>query len=511
MYSYEDRKKAVELYIQYDLCCTKTIRTLGYPDGSTLKRWYKEFKKSGTVHERFVKHPKYTTEQMQLAVDYYLEHGRCISRTLKAVGYPARATFLKWLDELAPEERKPRIKRKNMVKCSQEQKQEAVIELCTRDGSAAEIANAVGTSRTSLYKWKRQLLDEENIKSMDKTSKESLSKNIDELQEKVKELDKEIYRKQMEIDVLNKAAEIVKKEKGIAPKNPSNREKTVLVDALRTKYKSNELLAFIKMPKSSYYYQKTAINSPDKYSQLREYIRDVFIKNKECYGYRRIHKEISKTGKTVSEKVVRKLMKEEQLFVPYNKKNKKYSSYLGEISPAVENIVARNFHADKPNMKWLTDITEFNIPAGKIYLSPIIDCFDGMVVSWTIGTSPNAELVNTMLDDAICCLEDSEHPIIHSDRGSHYRWPGWIDRMDKARLTRSMSKKGCSPDNSACEGFFGRLKNEMFYYRSWKDVSIDKFVDILQSYLIWYNEERIKMSLGGMSPIEYRQSLGLVA
>ena len=159
----------------------------------------------------------------------------------------------------------------------------------------------------------------------------------------------------------------------------------------------------------------------------------------------------------------------------------------------------------------VTDITEFSIPAGKVYLSPIIDCFDGLVISWAIGTSPNADLVNSMLDRAVTTLKDDEHPVIHSDRGSHYRWPGWVSRIAKAGLKQSMSKKGCPEDNAACEGFFGRLKNEMFYHRSWRGVSLDEFIDILNKYLIWYNEERIKVSLGGMSPMEYRQSLGLVA
>ena len=141
----------------------------------------------------------------------------------------------------------------------------------------------------------------------------------------------------------------------------------------------------------------------------------------------------------------------------------------------------------------------------------MIDCFDGMAVSWTIGTSPDAELVNTMLDDAMGSLQHGERPIVHTDRGCHYRWPGWISRMEHAGLIRSMSKKGCSPDNSACEGFFGRIKNEMFYYRSWEGVPIAQFVDELDSYLRWYNEERIKMSLGAMSPKAYRQSIGLTA
>lgn len=88
---------------------------------------------------------------------------------------------------------------------------------------------------------------------------------------------------------------------------------------------------------------------------------------------------------------------------------------MGEISLPVENIVNGDFSANKPNEKWLTDITEFAIPAGKVYLSPIIDCFDGLPVSWSIGTHLNAELVNTMLDNAISMLKPSKKPIVHSD------------------------------------------------------------------------------------------------
>lgn len=114
-----------------------------------------------------------------------------------------------------------------------------------------------------------------------------------------------------------------------------------------------------------------------------------------------------------------------------------------------------------------------------------------------------------MLSNAISCLQQEDRPIIHSDRGCHYRWPEWIRIMKEANLTRSMSKKGCSPDNSACEGFFGRLKNEMFYNRKWNRVSIDTFIEELDTYIHWYNEDRIKMSLGGMSPLQYRRNLGI--
>ena len=202
-------------------------------------------------------------------------------------------------------------------------------------------------------------------------------------------------------------------------------------------------------------------------------------------------------------------MKEENLSVKVIKK-KKYNSYMGEISTPVDNKINRDFHSNRPNEKWLTDITEFHIPAGRVYLSPIIDCFDGLPVSWTIGTHPDAKLVNTMLEMAISTLKKGETPLVHSDRGAHYRWPGWIERMERAGLTRSMSRKGCSPDNSACEGFFGRLKNEMFYGRQWSGVSVEEFIQILDNYIHWYAEKRIKIGLGGLSPIQYRIKLGLI-
>ena len=213
----------------------------------------------------------------------------------------------------------------------------------------------------------------------------------------------------------------------------------------------------------------------------------------------------------LSEKVVQRLMKQECLVVA-KPKRRRYGSYLGEVSLAPENLVKRDFTAAAPNEKWLTDISEFQIAAGKVYLSPMIDCFDGQVVSWTIGTRPDAELVNTMLDAAIETIPaDSERPVVHSDRGAHYRWPGWLSRIADAKLIRSMSRKGCSPDNAACEGFFGRLKTEMFYPRDWRATSIDQFTQALDSYIRWYNDKRIKISLGGLSPVEYRTSLMIAA
>lgn len=285
--------------------------------------------------------------------------------------------------------------------------------------------------------------------------------DISELQDQIKQL-------QMEVDVLKEALNLLKKDPGINITKLKNREKAVVIDAVKNKYPLQQLLKCMCMAKSSYY-QKTVMKQPDKYDELHIQIKTIFQENRNCYGYRRIHSELKKMGITVSEKIVRHIMKEEDLTVP-TKRIKKYSSYKGEITAAVDNIINRDFHADQPNTKWLTDITEFAIPAGKVYLSPVIDCFDGMVVRWNIGTTPDSMLVNKMLEDAIGTLSPSEHPLVHTDRGCHYRWPGWIARMQSAGLARSMSKKGCSPDDAACEGFFGRLKNEMFYGRSWVGV-----------------------------------------
>ena len=334
---------------------------------------------------------------------------------------------------------------------------------------------------------------------------------LTDLQQQVDLLQRDIRHLQLEHDLLKKANELLKKDLGVAPQLLSNREKALLVDALKHRYALSELFAELDLARSSYFYHRAQLRRPDKYVDARVALADVFQSNHRCYGYRRLRAALGRRQLRLSEKVVQRLMKQECLIVTANKK-RRYGSYLGEISPAPENLINRDFQAATPNEKWLTDITEFQIPAGKVYLSPVIDCFDGLVVSWTIGTRPDSELVNAMLDAAIESVVTNENkPVIHSDRGAHYRWPGWLSRVHNAKLIRSMSRKGCSPDNAACEGFFGRLKTELFYPRNWQDITIDQFIQIVDSYIRWYNEKRIKMSLGSLSPIEYRASLGLMA
>lgn len=251
--------------------------------------------------------------------------------------------------------------------------------------------------------------------------------------ESEEELQKQIQKLQLGVDLLKETMNVLKKDPGADMTSLSNREKAVVVGALKEKYALPILLEKLNLPRSSYFYQSNAINRKDKYATLRCQVKEIFYQNKTCYGYRRIWFMLKRQGVIISEKIIRRIMREEMLKVPLVRK-KKYNSYQGEISPEVDNVIARDFHAKAPNEKWLSDITKFAIPAGKVYLSPMIDCFDGFVVRWTLSTAPKAELVNSMLDAAISALKKQETPLIHTDRGCHYRWPGWIERLVRGSL-----------------------------------------------------------------------------
>jgi transposase InsO family protein/transposase-like protein len=484
-----------------------TIRQLGYPTKNALKSWHREYEQHRDLHAGYARLPKFSQAQKEWAVQHYLTHGRCLAVTTRALGYPSTTVLRAWLHELHPEAR-TRVVGRSGERASVD-KQTAVIALCMRQGSAKSVAQELGVSRPTLYNWKTQLLGQDASASMKPKQDAPQWSERTELEEQLEVLRREIRRLQLEQDILKKANELLKKELGIDRQLLTNREKTGLVDALRATYPLNELLRELGLPRSSYFYHRARVAVADKYAEVRHAMAEIFERNYRCYGYRRIHASLVRQSLKISEKVVRRLMKQECL-VAIARRRRRYGSYMGEIAPAPDNLLNRDFRASAPNEKWLTDVTEFQIPAGKVYLSPMIDCYDGMVVSWSIATRPDADLVNTMLDAAIeTVAASSDRPVVHSDRGGHYRWPGWLSRMSDAKLVRSMSRKGCSPDNAACEGFFGRLKNELFYSRDWLSTSTEDFIATLDAYIRWYNNTRIKDSLGFRSPIEHRRALGI--
>ncbi|HBO4002011.1 TPA: IS3 family transposase [Pseudomonas aeruginosa] len=511
MYSYEDRVRAVQLYIKLGKRTGATIRQLGYPTKNSLKNWHEEYERSHDLCRGYVRSkPKYSQAQKERAIGHYLEHGRCIAFTVQALGYPGRDSLRAWIRE-SHLEPSTRVSRSTGPARPPAVKKAAVIALCMRQDSAQVVAQELGVCRPTLYHWKNQLLGPEAPASMKRRHELPPSAERQELERQIESLRRDVHRLQLEHDLLKKANELIKKDTGIDRKVLTNREKTMLADALRQQYPLAELLETLDLPRSSYFYHRARLQAKEKYAQVRHAMAEIFEGNHCCYGYRRMRAALSRQCLRLSEKVIRRLMRQEGLVVA-KPKRRRYGSYLGEISPAPENLLERDFTAAAPNEKWLTDISEFQIAAGKVYLSPMIDCFDGQVVSWSIGTRPDAELVNTMLDAAIESIPgNSQRPVVHSDRGAHYRWPGWLSRIADAKLIRSMSRKGCSPDNAACEGFFGRLKTEMFYPRDWQAASVEQLSQALDTYIRWYNEKRIKISLGALSPVEYRKSLGLMA
>ena len=430
----------------------------------------------------------HSKQQKEIALNVYKQTGS-VSETVRTLGYPTRRQLYNWIYE----EKHPSKKEKKLPVVINppnhprnpplEVKLKALRRCYELGENIRYVSEDIGYSRASIYQWRKRYLEEGALGLMNNKNitpgtlqEGSIEKTVTSSAE-VEQLKSQMQDMQLEIDVLKETINVIKKDPDIDQGAFSNREKAVIIGVLKSNYSLPTLLQKIQLSKSSYYYQEKVLTKEDKYKAVRSRIIDLFAENHNRYGYRRIHALLKRENIIVSEKVVRRIMKEEQLFVKI-KKAHKYISYQGEVTPEVENIINRNFSADKPNEKWLTDISEFAIPAGKVYLSPIVDCFDGLLATWNIGTSPDASLVNTMLDDAIQKLPPEAKPIIHSDRGVHYRWPGWIDRMKLNGLTRSMSKKGCSPDNSACEGVFGRLKNEMFYNTDWTGVSISEFARV---------------------------------
>lgn len=185
---------------------------------------------------------------------------------------------------------------------------------------------------------------------------------------------------------------------------------------------------------------------------------------------------------------------------------KKYKSYKGDINKAANNILQRNFTATRPHQKWVTDITEFNIAGNKLYLSPVMDLFNGEIISYNLSTSPNYKQITDMLNKAfrrrkIDKMQYTE-TIFHSDQGWQYRLQKYQDKLKKNNIIQSMSRKGNCLDNAIIENFFGVLKSELFYLK--KYTSIKELIKEIKQYIKYYNNERIRINLNGMSPVEYR-------
>lgn len=201
-------------------------------------------------------------------------------------------------------------------------------------------------------------------------------------------------------------------------------------------------------------------------------------------------------------KRIRRLMKIAGISSVIRRKRKGYVKHMPE--QIGENILNRDFIANNPNEKWLTDVTEFKITGSstKLYLSAILDLYDKSIVSYKLGTSNNNKLVFDTYDSAIDKYPFAK-PIFHSDRGYQYTSRTFKNKLDKKGATQSMSRVGRCIDNGPMEGFFGIIKSEMYYLNRYDDINILK--NDIDNYINFYNNERYQAKLKGLSPIEYRK------
>jgi len=242
----------------------------------------------------------------------------------------------------------------------------------------------------------------------------------------------------------------------------------------------------------------------DKHEDVKSAITQIYHENKGRYGYRRITLELHNSGYIINHKTVQRLMG--QLGLKCMVRMKKYKSYRGEVGRIAPNLLQRNFKADKPNEKWVTDVTEFSVFGRKLYLSPILHLFNGEIVGYNLSESPNFNQTIDMLNKAFKKITDDTQLILHSDQGWQYQMRRYQKMLEEKGIKQSMSRKGNCLDNSVMENFFGLLKTELLYLQEFEN--IDHFIKELVDYIDYYNNKRIKSKLKGLSPVQYRiQSL----
>ena len=274
------------------------------------------------------------------------------------------------------------------------------------------------------------------------------------------------------------------------------------------------------LSKSDYYYWKNRIDPDAKNSDLMDAITTIYTDNRKRYGYRRITLQLKNEGWTVNHKAVKRLMSKLDLYgiTP----RAKYKSYKGDFNGTVDNILlnkkidtkkhrteyVRDFSTTSVNEKWTTDVSEFHIAAGKLYLSPILDMHNREIVSYNISKSPSYMQVADMLNKAFNKFDDLSNLIFHSDQGWQYQMYQYHKTLKERGITQSMSRKGNCLDNSPMENFFGKMKNEMFYGHEYEFKSLEQLQKAMEDYINYYNNERIQVKLKGLTPCQARnQSL----
>lgn len=241
-------------------------------------------------------------------------------------------------------------------------------------------------------------------------------------------------------------------------------------------------------------------------------ILEIRATNKD-YGYRRICGELHNHGFIINKKKVQRIMQKLKLQVStYTRKSRKYSSYKGKVGKVAPNRIKRHFRTSIPYQKITTDTTEFKyyvtdsqgrLLTHKLYLDPFMDMYNGEIISYGISKTPSAENIMKALDNAIKLTASCQYRrTFHSDQGWAYQMKSYTNKLKEEGIFQSMSRKGNCHDNSVMENFFGLLKQEIYYGKTY--YSYGELKQAIEDYIKYYNEKRIKERLGCLSPVQYR-------
>lgn len=401
-----------------------------------------------------------------------------------------------------------------------EQRFEAVSLVAGGGMSYREAARECGASHETVRRWR--LLFEESPGSLypgpDGKARKRGGAPVDlgNLPDDPDELKRIIFDMQFEIDLKDAVCDILKKDPGVDPRTLPNREKSLLVDALakRGTYSIGWMASSLRLAPATFYYHRKRIGA-DPEARLRARVAEVCRAHPE-FGYRRVKRALGGDAEfaRASEKRIRRIMAREGLQPSRRRRGSRYSSYdpRRDRGAPIPNVPLgedgrHSFSAARPNELWVSDVTEFRLPGGdRVFLSAVLDCFDSSIVGWAASASEKAEdLTNPSLARAARWLGAGDACCVHTDRGGQYFSEGWIGICRRHGISRSMSRKGHSPDNARMEGFFGRLKMEFFDTGDWEGAGARAFAAELDRWIRYYNEEREKEPLGWLSPMEYRR------
>ncbi|GAA0398359.1 IS3 family transposase [Paenibacillus motobuensis] len=279
-------------------------------------------------------------------------------------------------------------------------------------------------------------------------------------------------------------------------------EKRQVVEALREQFTVKQLCEYLQLSRSGYYqYLKRQSEDPDK--ELKERIQAIYVKRQMKYGYRRIQGELEREGWKVNHKKILRLMQVMGIRSIIRRKRKSKPQGDGLVPRIAENLLQRNFTAEVPDRKWVTDITQYAVGDTSLYLSAIKDLCTKEIVAYQMSFRNDTKLVLETFKQAFIKKEDMTGLIVHSDQGCQYTSHAYHDMLPQVGAQISMSRRGNCFDNAAMESFFSHLKTEALYPYDIRN--IDEAQRRIVEFIRFYNEERIQLKLKKLTPVEYRR------